>query len=145
MDIEKTGGHFAPQTTRQGRIAKPEKSFENIFSKVQKNLEPQSMAQAGAVMPPPGVPGCGAVEAMASQQADRLLDLLEKYAQALNDSDKSLKSMSPMVEQMEFEAKAAKGVLLGLDRASELARTVNKVAVYASVEAFKFRRGDYIE
>ncbi len=79
------------------------------------------------------------------QCASKVLSLMEEYAQDLNNPRKSLKAIEPIVVQIQEE-------LRGLDVQSaqnpghhdELARLVNQIAITASIETFKFQRGDYI-
>jgi hypothetical protein len=79
------------------------------------------------------------------QHASKMLNLLEEYAQALNDPNKTLKLIEPLVDQIQQRVKDLSAQCphdAGPD--DELATLVNKIAVTASVEAFKFQRGDYI-
>jgi hypothetical protein len=79
------------------------------------------------------------------QRAYDILDLLEKYSQALGDPDMTLKGIEPIVTRIEQKLK-------GLDvqfwdnvvQNSELASIIDEIAVTAGVETFKFQRGDYI-
>jgi len=81
----------------------------------------------------------------ALQRASNLLDLMEEYAQALSNPRKTLRSIEPIVLRMEQALKGLDVQSLSYQRENdELARLVNQISVTASVEAFKFQRGDYI-
>jgi hypothetical protein len=79
------------------------------------------------------------------QHAYDVLDLLEEYSLALSNPDMTFKGIEPIVTRIEQRLK-------GLDVQSGdnvgqndgLASIINDIAVTASLEAFKFQRGDYI-
>jgi len=79
------------------------------------------------------------------QHAYDVLDLLEEYSLALSNPDMTFKRIEPIVSRIEQKLK-------GLDLQSGdnvgqndgLASIINDIAVTASLEAFKFQRGDYI-
>ncbi len=143
MDITKISGNILSESGASPKTAKADGSFGNILEEAQKGQTSQ-VAHTPALGPPMPVNPVADMDAMAVQQADRLLGLLEKYAQNLENPGVSLKSMGSMVEQMELEANAARRVLSHMDSQGDLGSLVNKAAVQASVEAFKFRRGDYV-
>lgn len=81
----------------------------------------------------------------ALQRASNLLDLMEEYAQALSDPRKTLRSIEPIVLRMQQALKGLDVQSLSYQRENdELARLISQISVTASVEAFKFQRGDYI-
>ncbi len=147
MDINKIGGQVPGDLVSQGKTSKTETNFDNILEKARHGVESQAPAKTPEVMAaahiPPMHPMVGVQEA-AVQQADKLLGVLDDFSKGLENSGTSLKSMEPLVQRMELEASAAKRVLSHLDSQGELGKIVNNAAVYASVEAIKFRRGDYI-
>ena len=70
-------------------------------------------------------------------------NIMEKYAYALHDPKRTLKSIEPLVSEMRHAIDE-----LGVqDRAPRdpLEKIVNDIAVTASVEALKFQRGDHIQ
>ena len=143
VDVSKIGGYFVPDKQAQNKASKPDGSFGNILDQVQKSQTSQVNESAPLAVPMPIQPGPD-YQAMATQQADKLLGLLEEYSSALENPGTTLKSMDSMVEQMELEANVAKRVLSHVDANQGVGKIVNQAAVYASVEAIKFRRGDYV-
>jgi hypothetical protein len=76
------------------------------------------------------------------QHAEKVLNLMDQYANALSDPKRTLKSIEPIVREIQTEVSdlpvvpdSQRGGLQGL---------VNDIAVTASVEAIKFHRGDYV-
>jgi len=67
---------------------------------------------------------------------------MEKYAQALRDPKRTLKSIEPLVSQIGTEIQGLK--VQGREQDAGLSKLVNDIAVTATVEAFKFQRGDYV-
>ena len=79
------------------------------------------------------------------EHGNRILNLLDDYANELSDPRKTLKHMGPLVETIEKEAglietKAAETV----QNDSELERIIKDLTVTANVAVFKFHRGDYV-
>jgi hypothetical protein len=76
------------------------------------------------------------------RQAHRVLDLMDEYANALSDPTRTLRSIEPIVRDIQAEMK---GMPEGASSSDEgLKNIVNDIAVMASVEAMKFHRGDYL-
>jgi hypothetical protein len=78
-------------------------------------------------------------------QGERVLDLLDDFAQALADPQKTLKDLEPLVLKMEAEAEPLK-TAPGSEEDSEqgLPGWVGDVSLLAHVALMKFRRGDYL-
>lgn len=79
------------------------------------------------------------------EQSERVLDLLDDFAQALADPQKTLRDLEPLVQKMEGEVKpleAASGSQGESDQS--LSRLMNDVSLLASVALMKFHRGDYL-
>lgn len=147
MDINKIGGRNIGDATTRTRTSGSDGGFGNYLEKARQNLSTQASESAASAAPAEAilsVQPAPDVQTIAVQQADRLLGALDAYSKALGDPGTSLKSVAPLVDRMEAEAGAAARVLPQLDSQGGLARIVNKAAVHASVEAFKFRRGDYV-
>ncbi|MCU0596217.1 MAG: hypothetical protein MUC98_12270 [Desulfobacterota bacterium] len=94
-------------------------------------------------------PACsaGGAESKAAflEQGGRVLDLLDDFAQALADPQKTLKDLEPLMVKMETEAEPLESVP-GSEGDSDqgLPRLLGDVSVLAHVAAMKFRRGDYL-
>ncbi|RLB91018.1 MAG: hypothetical protein DRH50_11575 [Deltaproteobacteria bacterium] len=78
-------------------------------------------------------------------RAFRVLDLLEGYANALKDPRMTLKSIEPLINRVQYGIKDLDAALTHCTgQRDELSRLVNQISITAGVEAFKFRRGDYL-
>ncbi len=82
------------------------------------------------------------VDRQVLRRASDMLDLMEKYSQALNDPKKTLKSIEPIVLQMQEQLRDLKVDSSRQDHGLE--KLINQITVTAGVEAFKFNRGDYV-
>jgi hypothetical protein len=149
MDIDKvTGRIHATQLAGQGK-AKTDNTFALILDRATDAVHRAAGSKdtPGSVTQVARAASCKVshVDRQTLQHASKVLDILEEYAQALENPQKSLKSIEPIVIRMQQELK-------GLDVRSmshagqheELAELVNQIAITASVEALKFQRGDYI-
>ena len=149
MDIDKITGPIHPtESAGHGKVGN-----DNTFAKIlDRTMDTVQREECSKEAPSPTsevteLARCevSRVEGQTLQHASNVLSLMEEYAQALNDPKKTLKSIEPIVVQMQQ-------ALRGLDEQSahnpghqdKLARLVNEIAITASIEAFKFQRGDYI-
>ncbi len=78
------------------------------------------------------------------QQLENTLGKMEEYASALGDSGKTLKEIEPLAEDMGRMAAKLSETSQGLAADHPLKGLTNEAAVLATVEAMKFRRGDYV-
>lgn len=82
------------------------------------------------------------------RQVDSLLAALDNYATALGDGSKSLKELEPLTQELEQRAEdldqGLSGVGLSGQAEDDLTSLAVQVVTQARVEAFKFRRGDYL-
>lgn len=76
------------------------------------------------------------------QHAEKVLNLMDQYANALSDPKRTLKSIEPIVREIQKEVRDLPAVPQSQE--SGLRGVVNDIAVMASVEAIKFHRGDYV-
>jgi len=78
-------------------------------------------------------------------RAFKVLDLLEGYANALKDPQMTLKSIEPLINRVQYGIRDLDAALTHYTgQRNELSRLVNQISITAGVEAFKFRRGDYL-
>ena len=82
--------------------------------------------------------------AKVDQQLESTLDKMEQYANALGDSSKNLKDIEPLAQDLEKAAGQLTEMSRGLPEDNPLKSMSNDTAVLATVEAMKFRRGDYV-
>ena len=149
MNIDKVDGYTHPKQLSTGRKVGGVKRFEQILNDavdsvvhVERAADEVSSVK-GVALPTSRDLGHG--DHLVLQQAYTIVDLLEKYSKALGDPDMTLKGIEPVVTRIEQELK---GLVVqctnNLGQDDELVSIVNHIAVTASVEAFKFQRGDYL-
>jgi len=79
------------------------------------------------------------------EKVGSVLDLFETYALNLKDPNKTLKDIEPALLNMKQAADSLyKEDFLHADKGNHLSQLVNNLQVTASVEYFKFQRGDYV-
>ena len=79
------------------------------------------------------------------KRSERVLDLLDEYANGLNDPKKTLKDIEPLIASIKEEADTIERESRGkLHHDRELEGFVKELSVTANVAMFKFHRGDYI-
>ena len=149
MDIDKvTGRIHATQLAGQGK-AKSDNTFALILDKATEAVHREAGAEdtPGSVTQVTQAAACKVshIDRQTLQHASKVLDVLEEYARALENPQKSLKSIEPIVIRMQQELKGLNvGSMSYVGQHEQLAEVVNQIAVTASVEALKFQRGDYI-
>jgi len=82
--------------------------------------------------------------AKVDKQLESTLDKMEQYANALGDSSKSLKELEPLAADLELTAGRLSELSRSLPEGDPLKGLSNDAAVLATVEAMKFKRGDYV-
>jgi hypothetical protein len=149
MNIDEVKGYTHTKQLSTGRKVGGDKRFDQILNDAVDSVVHEERA-GDEVSPVRGVDlpplwDRGPVDHSVLQHAYDILDLLEEYSQALNNPRMTLKGIEPIVTRIEQELKAL-DVQSGNNVAQndELASIINEIAVTASVEAFKFQRGDYI-
>jgi len=78
-----------------------------------------------------------------AEKVDRLLDLLEGYQRQLADPGRSLKSISPHLDQIEKGGRELEKTIQKMDDADGLKTIAQEALITAAAEVFKFNRGDY--
>jgi len=74
-----------------------------------------------------------------------VLDLFENYSNELQNSNKTLKEIEPTLLNMKQAAeKLYKENALNTEKSQTLSQLINNLQVTATVEYFKFQRGDYL-
>lgn len=146
MDINKISDLIKTASPKKQAQVENGKTFGDILDKtVNAALGEQSPAEAP--VPVGGVlsSGCAettSVNSLTIRRASNILNLLESYAKALHDPKRNLKSIEPLVGQIRKQIQELKVRQHGQD--AGLLELVDRIAVTAMVETFKFQRGDYI-
>ena len=131
---EKSGSDLFKQSleaaqTKKAAISGPTQAVKSLGEIAATTLpQLQSLSPAGVI-----------------QKADRLLDLLDNYSREIEDPEKTLKDIEPLIDTIKKDASL---LLAETDNAlpgdGELKQIAREAAVTANVEYLKFHRGDYI-
>ncbi|MDR1920625.1 MAG: hypothetical protein LBS31_02645 [Candidatus Adiutrix sp.] len=97
---------------------------------------------AGRILAGRGVAESAPVSA--DEQLEKALDKMESYAAALGDGRKNLKEIEPLADEMRKAAGQLAKLGQSLSPDHPLKNLANDAAVLATVEAMKFKRGDYV-
>ena len=89
-------------------------------------------------------PGLEAASLQARQQLEKTLDRMDRYAVALGDEARTLKDLAPLADDLGQEADRLSQISHKLKENDPLKGLSNEAAVLATVEAMKFKRGDYV-
>ncbi|KPA09044.1 hypothetical protein MHK_010734 [Candidatus Magnetomorum sp. HK-1] len=80
-----------------------------------------------------------------AEKVSSVLDLFEVYSQDLQNPNKTLKEIEPTLLNMKQAAERLhKENTLSGETGSSISQFINNLQVTASVEYFKFQRGDYL-
>jgi hypothetical protein len=121
-----------------GKLSSPEKTAKGDgFKKILENRLTE-IGQTASQLP-------HGSNAEILKRSERVLDLLDEYASGLNDTNKTLKDIEPLVTSIKEEAESIERESQdGLHHDKELERFIKELSVTANVAMFKFYRGDYI-
>jgi len=149
MEIQRVTGRIHPtQVAGQGKV-KSDITFAEILDRATDAVHPEAAPREARCCGTPVARDASCkvshVDRQTLQHASKVLDVLEEYAQALENPQITLKSVEPIVLRIQQELKGLDvRSMTHLGQRDELAELVNHIAVTASVEAFKFQRGDYV-
>jgi len=132
MDINKINNLHEAKLSSSKRIDR-DNGFSEIFNR--------KLAATNPINP------SGPVDARMEvlSQGDKILNLMEDYAKALNDPARTLKEIEPLVNTIEKEIGSLESKTVDKVRDdTELDNFIKDLAVTVNVAAFKFHRGDYI-
>ena len=121
-----------------GKLSSPEKTTKGDgFKKILENRLTE-IGQTASQLPQGS-------NAEILKRSERVLDLLDEYASGLNDTNKTLKDIEPLVASIKEEADYIERENQNkLQHDKELERFIKELSVTANVAMFKFYRGDYI-
>jgi hypothetical protein len=147
MNINKISGHTGISETLPQRGSGGDKGFGKVLDKAMGNVV-QTGADGGhgisgaSPISPIGAPEMVSPSQNTFKRAHKILDLMDKYANALGDPTRTLRSIEPIVREIQAEVKDMPADTSSGD--GGVKKIVNDIAVMASVEALKFHRGDYV-
>lgn len=145
-DIDKLGA-VQPKPSDKGTGAADgdlfRKTFEQALSGVAVKKETPAVSGLGEI------PSLGfRVDAIGDEAletgTDRLLTLLDDFASALSDPDKTLKAMDGLVRTIKQEADALTEAARLRPDGDAMKSVAEESALLAQVEYLKFTRGDYV-
>ncbi|MDL2226035.1 hypothetical protein LJB86_00025 [Deltaproteobacteria bacterium OttesenSCG-928-M10] len=99
----------------------------------------QNASMVGMIMAGQGVDNSSPLK-----QVESALDKIEQYADALGDSTKTLKDIEPLANELNKAAGQLSQLSQRLPEGDPMKSLSSDTAVLATVEAMKFKRGDYI-
>ena len=150
MDIQNINALAqSAKTSRQNSTQTQVKEFQDILE----SFSEKTISEKPLVKPRESIQDVQPIQYvnMASSQDEivekvgSVLELFENYAQNLSNPNKTLKDIEPALLNMKQAAdKLYKVNVFNEDRGDKLSQLVNNIQVTASVEYFKFQRGDYI-
>mgnify|MGYP006292729117 CR=1 FL=1 len=147
MDVSKVIGSLSVPAKSQQKSTGKTGSFEEILNNTIDDPKAtdrahQPASPAAASLLPAQSSGVGPVQGETLNHANKVLDLLDTYANALGDPKRTLKSIEPILQQLQEEVNRLPS---GASPKNEgLGKVLNDIAVTANIEAIKFHRGDYV-
>lgn len=131
------------------RIEKPEQGFQEIFQKALKPDKTLTHGPAATTFVRPTIALLETARPVNGKDdvvkgVENLLDLLEDYSQQLMQPESQLKDIDAMVRKLDGQQKRLAPFVDQLPESDELKAILNQSLVTASVEIFKYHRGDYL-
>lgn len=133
-------------------INKSKSPADNEFSKILKesvestqkeSTKPQSMK---AIQPGSGIQlftPSPVNQQFTIERIENLINLLDQYRQKLSDPQITLKTVAPLVKEMEQAKESLRPILDSLKDGEEIKAILNQTLVTTSLEIAKYYRGDY--
>jgi hypothetical protein len=160
MDIKKIGISPSLPSVVQNQETKKASNFQQILQEanqslgaskappVQMNTVPiQPLTPGFEIGPVQGVREVQPTEQLRAQgvsAAEKTLDLLGQYQQALADPAQSLKQINPLVESLSLKVEHLQKLTQQFADGDPLHKIIREVGVVSAAEIAKFNRGDYI-
>ena len=148
MKIESTDN--LPSTATAGRKNKAARKGEQFGRVLEKTLSQAASAEKPGSLQglPPAGGFAGYIPApdrkMLVGRADRLLELLESYRQKMTSSGLPIQDAYHSMKAIEDRADELAPFIESLPEGDDFRDFLNRLIITASVEAIKFRRGDYL-
>ncbi len=146
--INSINGNAIPRTSRQQSVS-PAAGFQDSLENalVQKSTGSTQNGQTAALVEPQslGNPPISSSPSEIASRTDSLLDLLDSYADGLENPDTTLKDLSSLVDRIRDDAQLLMTTADNDTSAgSQLKDIAAQTALTANIEYFKFQRGDYL-
>ena len=160
MDIKKIGISPSLPSFGQNQETKKTSDFQQILQEAHQSVG-VSQTNPGLMSTPPIQPLSpgfeigplkGVMEVQSAEQlraqgvsaAEKTLDLLGQYQQALADPAQSLKQINPLVESLSQKVELLQKLTQQFTDGDPLSKIIREVGVVSAAEIAKFNRGDYI-
>jgi hypothetical protein len=160
MDIKKIGFSPSLPSVGQNQETKKGSDFQRILQKANQSVDAlkvnpsimnappiQPLAPSFEIGPVKGIMEVQPAEQLRTQgvsAAEKTLDLLGKYQQALADPAQSLKQINPLVESLSRKVDHLEKLTQQFSPGDPLQKIIQQVGVVSAAEIAKFNRGDYI-
>jgi hypothetical protein len=160
MDIQKIGISPSLPSAGQNQETKKTSDFQRILQEAHQSVNASKTDPGLLLIPPtqPLAPGfeIGPVKGVMEVQpvdplraqgvsaAEKALDLLGQYQQALADPAQSLKQINPLVESLSQKVDLLQKLTQQFAAGDPLQNIIREVGVVSAAEIAKFNRGDYI-
>jgi hypothetical protein len=160
MDIKKIGISPSLPSLVQNQEPKKASDFQRILQEASQsvgtskanpgltNIAPmQPLApgfEIGPLKPVMEVQPADQLRAQGVSAAEKTLDLLGRYQQALADPAQSLKQINPLVESLSKKVEHLQELTHQFSGGDPLQKIIREVGVVSAAEIAKFNRGDYI-
>ncbi|MDD5758724.1 MAG: hypothetical protein PHI06_06540 [Desulfobulbaceae bacterium] len=115
--------------------------FDLLTDQLQGPEETQVLNQAEALTTENPVPA--ELRLAGLSMSENTIDLLESFSQALGELRLSASDLLPLVEALEDDTTTLLDIKEQLPQHDPLAQLIDRVATVSTIEAEKFRRGDY--
>jgi hypothetical protein len=148
MKIERTDNLQSPKPGSRNKKAGPKgEAFGSILEKT--ISQPASALKPGNLQGLPPAGGITGYSATADRKmlvgrADQLLDLLEAYRMKISGPSSPLQDAYISMKAIEDRADELSLYVENLPEGDDFRDFLNRLVITASVEALKFRRGDYL-
>ena len=151
MKVDGTDNSFLLPNLEKNKPAErvPDRTFRDIF---QESLRPvkSQIASPGATaviqrcVPPMIAEKAAPARGEVLERVEHLLDTLEEYRRHLARPETNLKSLGALLQRLNGQRQALEPAVNELPGSDGLKTILNQCLVTASVEMFKFQRGDYL-
>jgi ABC-type transporter Mla subunit MlaD len=140
-DSQDQGGRdFAKILAEQQQAAAAGRSAESAAPAA--GLE--NNALTGLILANLGLAPVAGPQAQTQKQLEKTLDQMDSYSAALGDLGRTLKDIAPLADGLGQSADRLSQLSRDLPESDPLKGLSNEAAVLATVEAMKFKRGDYV-
>jgi len=137
------------KTTRQKQTDGPPKDFQACLDSFNNKVQEKTtdIKQTGSLCNVQAIPfmNIASPQKDMAEKVSSVLDLFETYSRDLQNPNKTLKEIEPTLVNMKQAAERLyKENTLNNETGDTISQLINNLQVSASVEYFKFQRGDYL-